>query len=555
MAVNSSSPVRATSFVVPVIVMLSLLLHVLVLFDGGLGASRFSERKRSSRTASPQQEIKDRALLQVTTKQKENRQRNHSDAFTCEDDVFSLLNASLFHNANAEAHKKIQAMLLSSSSSHVNSSIANMFLKRSRQQALFRQEELWTFAAMDRMIFLLREWHDAPRNSEVVLSPSTFVQRDCFSAAWREVSDQLTAVLDRRLQHMGRINNGIIYVCPGFGGLVAMRKKGSSFRAGWFPQQLVADSAAKFTTNFTIFFLTFHDEDIYIKTSRRLEQRVALLNLLREFPNFFLMHYSPSLVMPHGVGASYLGHYDPFYVNGTSVLSGSPRVVGALHPRMIPVPHAPTQQLEVETLLSNASFMDYIRDVVQRKPLVAWRGATTGFPGHDIARTDRHKTMMHHFAATDRYRMVDAFNDRAVGQRRYDWADVAFSGLCQEVTAENVPRFAQKMSFEQLATFRVNLDVDGNTNSWEGLRWRLLLGMAVVKVQSSHGYTQWFYRHLRNGTHILHVPVEGVAHAAKSLLDDISLSKVLAESAYEFGQRHLTLKAMEAAVASSVRDA
>jgi hypothetical protein len=480
----------------------------------------------------------------------------------CDDDLFMVMVESLSAAASSEL-RNTHADLLASSANADRHNSKGFILRRGLRYTLYRKEELWSYSAMALMVDMLRVWHSSRNSSEknVSLSSTTVVGRDCFAVVWRELSDQFAVILEHRLQHMGRINNGIIYVCPGFGGLVAMRKKGSSFRAGWFPQRLVADSAAKWTTNFTIFFLTFHDDDIYSKTRRKAHQRTALLHFLQEFPNFFLMHYSPSLVMPHGIGASLLGDNDPLYAKGVSVLSGAPRVVGALHPRMLPVPHSPTQMSETVALTHNATFMASVRDVALRTARVVWRGATTGHPvkvqhfRSGKGPLTAHRDAMRHFAATDRYRMVDAFNMWTTKQSRFDWADVAFSGFCQEVKAADVPRSSGKMHIQELAHYRVHLDVDGNTNSWEGLRWRLLLGMALVKVQSSQGYTQWFYRHLRNGTHLLHVPVEGVTHAAKALLDDVALAATMADAAYEFGQRHLTMEAMEAADEHSVRNA
>lgn len=435
---------------------------------------------------------------------------------------------------------------------------------------LHRHQELWTYGVMSAMLARLQESRNTTGGNIDVrpntsappqINKNTNVRQRCWDHVWTELSTQILSVMEHRLGRIGgrRENSGIIYLCAGFGGLVATRKKGHSFRAGWFPQNQVRDAAASSTTNFTIFFLTFHDEDVYIKTRKSVRDRTELLLLLKEFPNLFLMHYSPSLVMPHGAGASFLGDRDPFYTNNTSVLTGAPRVVGGLYPRMIPVPHAPSQHSETSKLQLNTTFMLGLQHVTQRVPLVMWRGATTGYPLRQHAAayspSKAHKVVATKYPITDRYRMVLGFNDPSKRASRFAWADVAFSGFCQHVTAAVVPRHAGKIGVRDMMNFRVHLDVDGNTNSWEGLRWRLLFGMAVVKVESSHGFTQWYYKQLRNGTHLIHVPVGSVVSAAKALLDDVGLAQALADAAKEFGRQYLTLKALEEAVVSSVRDA
>jgi hypothetical protein len=49
------------------------------------------------------------------------------------------------------------------------------------------------------------------------------------------------------------------------------------------------------------------------------------------------------------------------------------------------------------------------------------------------------------------------------------------------------------------------LDIDGHTNAWSNFFVRLLLGCCVLKIQSEHGYRQWYYDRLRPWRH--YVPV------------------------------------------------
>ena len=43
---------------------------------------------------------------------------------------------------------------------------------------------------------------------------------------------------------------------------------------------------------------------------------------------------------------------------------------------------------------------------------------------------------------------------------------------------------------------RYNLDIDGNSSSWQGLFMKLLAGGVVLKVTSPHGFRQWYYDRL-----------------------------------------------------------
>ena len=45
--------------------------------------------------------------------------------------------------------------------------------------------------------------------------------------------------------------------------------------------------------------------------------------------------------------------------------------------------------------------------------------------------------------------------------------------------------------------YKYQIDIDGNTNSWPGLFWKLLSGSPVLKVASPSGHRQWYYDRLR----------------------------------------------------------
>ena len=53
--------------------------------------------------------------------------------------------------------------------------------------------------------------------------------------------------------------------------------------------------------------------------------------------------------------------------------------------------------------------------------------------------------------------------------------------------------------------WRYQIDIDGNSNAWEGLFTKLLTGSLVLKVESAFGFRQWYYDRLLPWRHV--VPV------------------------------------------------
>lgn len=41
--------------------------------------------------------------------------------------------------------------------------------------------------------------------------------------------------------------------------------------------------------------------------------------------------------------------------------------------------------------------------------------------------------------------------------------------------------------------YRMGIDIDGNTCSWQGLFCKLVMGITTLKVNSEHGWRQWYY--------------------------------------------------------------
>lgn len=81
--------------------------------------------------------------------------------------------------------------------------------------------------------------------------------------------------------------------------------------------------------------------------------------------------------------------------------------------------------------------------------------------------------------------------------------DVATSVDRQRLVHHGV--IGDKIRQRDWGRYRFTLDVDGHCNAWSNFFVRLLLGCCVMKIQSPHGFRQWYYQRMKPWQH--YVPV------------------------------------------------
>jgi hypothetical protein len=160
-----------------------------------------------------------------------------------------------------------------------------------------------------------------------------------------------------------------------------------------------------------------------------------------------------------------------------------------------------------------------------------WRGRSTGIKRYwpPIAPDDMSWLPRAEFCSRARSSSVARHID--VGLVK--WVQIPEDMLPILETSSLNADFVPKIEFSQ---FRYVFDIDGNSNSWEGLFTSLLTAACVLKIESEHGFRQWYYDRLVPWTH--YVPV-------KSDLSDLE-SKVRwvldnDDRAHEIGQAGFAL--------------
>ena len=260
------------------------------------------------------------------------------------------------------------------------------------------------------------------------------------------------------------------------------------------PVSSIFDSAFRKLTlpTFVHFGLEDHDVWYHVRFDPDCELSKGIVELTEKHPNFFWVHWNPTLV------------------NETS---------GTIGTRAVPVPHFETLQKDESGTLP---------PVKDRKAAVCWRGTTTGF--------------FNPYNLSDRYRVVKQFLPM-------NWADVKFYSRCQGVGEDIVTNdmMAGTMEKNEFASFRVTLDIDGNANAWESLRWKLRYGATVVKAKSVN-FIQWYYPFLTNGKELVVANIDSITEEAKTVLEDVALCDSMAKAAKAFGNKHLSSSAAGKAI-------
>ena len=131
----------------------------------------------------------------------------------------------------------------------------------------------------------------------------------------------------------------------------------------------------------------------------------------------------------------------------------------------------------------------------KRQPVAFWRGNTTGIRSGDSWRT------------IPRVQLCEICSDPKISSL----FDVGLSGLAQipmgeRKALEESGLMRDYFSILSSNEYKYQIDIDGNSNAWAGLFQKLLSKSAVMKVESPHGFQQWYYDRLIPWEHF--VPVE-----------------------------------------------
>ena len=172
----------------------------------------------------------------------------------------------------------------------------------------------------------------------------------------------------------------------------------------------------------------------------------------------------------------------------------------------------------------------------ERRPVLFWRGATTGRRTGGVLDLPRVRLCL--LAA-------------ALGER----ADVGVSGVSPDFPGEEqVLRAAGVLRDyvppDRLDHYQLHIDIDGNTNSWPGLLMKLHSGSPVLKVQSAHGYRQWYYDRLRPWEN--YVPVRADMADLAEIADHLFAHPDLAERIGAAGRALAQSMTVEAEVERAV---
>jgi len=127
-----------------------------------------------------------------------------------------------------------------------------------------------------------------------------------------------------------------------------------------------------------------------------------------------------------------------------------------------------------------------------RLPLVFWRGSTTG------ARVDGS------WESLPRLNLCRIANQEAIKNK----FDIGVSSAAQITRMEEkeIREAGYFKSFFPILSsnqYRYQIDIDGNTNAWAALFQKLLSGSVVLKVDSPHGFRQWYYDDLIPWEHFI----------------------------------------------------
>ncbi len=156
----------------------------------------------------------------------------------------------------------------------------------------------------------------------------------------------------------------------------------------------------------------------------------------------------------------------------------------------------------------------------ERIPKAFWRGSSTGST-----------------ASPGDWKSLPRVKLCQLGQRHSQTFDFGISGIVQfddQVAAaiKAAELMRSPLPQHEFQRWKYLVDIDGNTNAWEGLFTKLYTGSPVLKIASNKGYRQWYYDGLKSWHN--YIPVD---QGMSDLLDKVAWLQRHDEEAKRIGER------------------
>ena len=123
-----------------------------------------------------------------------------------------------------------------------------------------------------------------------------------------------------------------------------------------------------------------------------------------------------------------------------------------------------------------------------RDPRALWRGQTSGWHDTDGA-------PIRHWGDLPRVRLCrlarEAASEKLIDAGLTGVVQIEDASVAQHLTAEGL--MVPRLDWRRFPRWRYAVDIDGNTNAWEGLFVKLCTASPVLKVASGLGFRQWYY--------------------------------------------------------------
>lgn len=294
-------------------------------------------------------------------------------------------------------------------------------------------------------------------------------------------------------------------------------------RYAWIP--FIRDAASRYIRSNVVFFLGYDDNDIfyYARVFPNCRYTQLFKQIVLDFPNLFFLHWDPVV-------------FD--------------EVSGALGPRMVIIPDYEMLRERKITVPDGFVTGEFQRSGVLgagsgRARVFSYKGSCTG--------------TFSDYRLSDRGLLVRLVNDNTFleGLSNFKLTTCTLPG---DVVGKYRGAFEKRTEMNKASLYV--FDIDGNSNSWQGSRWKLASGSVTVKVASP--FVQWWYPLMCDGEHLMLLSLDNSVQHIERWLTELAVNATTIEGEVQrvaqiaargalFAHRHLTRSAAIAVLYENVR--